>query len=255
MLEKKKVVEVLTKWNILESVQSLKLEELEKLKRMQLSTSSSMRRDGGDGGREGSEESFMRMERNSALNACRKIMSTVAITALSAHSLLAAVKANKENKIDFKHIFDKISSTDCTAALNKALNYLKEIHGFGGIPVFLCELFSQIGIILQEMYGHLTDAGMPELSLPNIFTFPKPSKLDAVASTVEVMSAELGYQVQQILLFMGVALGPFLLWYRSLSSSTSALCAVGDIVTVGNALDNAAFDSYFPQLQSMDTDR
>ena len=255
MLQKKKVVDTLTDWNILESVQSLKLEEFEKLKKIQSSKSSNVRRDSGDGGRENSEDSYMRLERNSALNAFRKVLFTVAITVLSAHSLLAAVKANKENKIDFKRIFDKISATDCTTILNKALHYVKEIHGFGGIPVFLCGLFSQISFIIEEMYEHLVEAGMPKISLPNIFTFPKPSKLDALATTVEVMSAELGYQVQQILLFMGVALGPFLLWYRSLSSSSSALYAVGDIVAVGNALDNPAFDSFFPQLKDLNRDR
>jgi hypothetical protein len=256
MLQKQKVVETLSKWNILESVQSLKLEELEKLRRKQSSKSSDSGRDrdrdSGDGGRVGSEEGFMRMERNRGLNAVRKVLFTVAITALSAHSLLAAVKANKENKIDFKRIFDKISATDCTTILNKVLQYGKEIHGFGGISVFLCGLFSQISFIFQEMYDHLVDAGMPNVSFPNIFSFPKPSKLNVLASTVQVMTAELGYQVQQILLFIGVALGPFLLWYRSLSSSSSALYAVGDIVAVGNALDNPAFDSFFPQLQDPD---
>jgi hypothetical protein len=252
MLQKKKVVEVLTKWNILESVQSLKLEEYEKIKRNFFSKLSDVERDNGNGGREGSEESYIRIERNSGLNAFRKVLFTVAVTVLSAHSLVAAVKANKENKIDFKHIFDKISVTDCTAILNTALHYVKEIPGFGSISVFLCGFFSQISFIFQEMYDHLVDAGMPKVSLPNIFSFPKPSKLDVLASTVEVMSAELGYQVQQILLFMGVALGPFLLWYRSLSSSSNALYAVGDIVAVGNALDNPAFDSFFPQLQDPD---
>lgn len=254
MLQKKAVVDVLSKWNILESVENLKIEEFEKLKRKHVSESSDTRRESGVEGMEDRDEGFVRVERrsNSVLSSLRKVLFTLAITALTALSLLAAVKANKENKIDFKHIFDKISATDCSTVLNKALHGVKDINGFGGIPVFIVDLFSQFGAFLNEMYEHLVDAGFPKISLPNVFTFPKPSKLGAFASTAEVMSADLGFQVQQILLFMGVALGPFLLWYRSLSSSSSALYAFGDIVAVGNALDDPAFDSFFPLLQGLD---
>ena len=250
MTKSKKSSSSLAKWNLLNAVNDLKSKEL---KRYLASTSNSdnTSRDGMRGGKgrgRGGEEGDCVMQntgRTGSTPLVRRVVYTAVLTMLSAYSILQAIQAAESNRVDFNKIFDNIVVADCSAWTSKALYYFRNVNGFQSVSVFLCGVISQLGFLIRQMKEFFMDFGLSDSELPPVFTLLRPSLHDSSMSSAEVLSADMGFQAQQVLLFLVMALGPFLLWTWSFSSSSRALSAVSDMVAVSDALHDPSYDSLF----------
>ena len=258
MTRSKKSSGSLAKWNLLNAVHDLKSKELKRyLASTSTSTSNSgenTSRDGMKGGRgrgrEGDEGEYVlqNIGRIGATPLVRRVVYTAVLTMLSAYSVLQAIEAAASNRIDFNKIFDNIVMADCSAWTSKALYYFRNINGFESVSVFICGVFSQLGFTIRQIKEILMDFGLSDSELPPVFTLLRPSLHDSSMSSAEVLSADMGFQAQQVLLCLAMAIGPFLFWTWSFSSSSRALSAVSDMVAVSDALKDRTYDSLFPQL-------
>lgn len=183
----------------------------------------------------------------------RMTLSTVVVAVLSVRPVLHIIETYIEGggkgrvKLD---IFSRIAVIDLSSAAQETLSPFKSNEIFIRLSASVRALIPKIREIPNLIHEFLSGYGFEGFEYPSFIP-----NLQLHEWNLDQLMGQLGWQkgysnlwVPQIIVLGALSLGPLLLWHRAMSSTSNAVCAVGDVVTVGEALDDPNFNAAFPRL-------
>ena len=185
----------------------------------------------------------------------RMTLSTIVVAVLSVrpvlHIIETYVKGDGEGRAKLD-IFSSIAVMDISSAAQDTLSPLKSNKIFVRLSASVRAVIPKIREIPHQIHEFLSGYGFEGFEYP-----PFIPDLRLREWNLNLLMGQLGWQkgythlwVTQIIVLGALSLGPLLLWHRAMSSSSNAVCAVGDVVIVGEALDDQNFNAAFPRLFS-----
>ena len=251
ILQTKKSIKELKKWNLLEQVENIRIAEDARKNQVESAQYQQLQlqlRPSSDSGR-------LVVDRENRWSTFffggRMMLSTVVVAVLSVRPLLHILETIVIGKGGIElNIFSGIAVIDIQSAAQSVLSPLKETKIFDIASASVCDVLLKAREIPHKIIDFLSGYGFRDFEYPTFLSNLQQSEWNILKNQLEWQKSVATLWVPQIMTLGALALGPLLLWYRAMSSTSKAVCAVGDVFTVGEALDDANFNSAFPLLFS-----
>jgi hypothetical protein len=146
------------------------------------------------------------------------------------------------------NIFSRISVMDIPTVTQSTLAPLQSSKIYSSLLAVVSSLLSSIREIPHQIHEFLPSYGLGDFEYPSFLPNFQSYEWNLVKAQLEWQRRVSTLWVPQMMALGALTLGPLLLWHRVMSSSSKAVCAVGDVVAVGHALDDAHFKAALPLL-------
>ena len=252
ILQTRENIDELKKWNLLEQLENIRTAEEARVTSEESAQNQLQVDLSGDSGRlvVDSENWW-----STFFLSGRMTLSTIVVAVLSVrpvlHIIETYIKGGRKGRAELS-IFSRIAVMDLSSAAEDTLSPLKSNEIFIRLSAFVRAVLPKIREIPNQIHEFLSGYGFEGFEFPSFIP-----NLQLHKWNVDQLMGQLGWQkgysnlwVPQIIVLGALSLGPLLLWHRAMLSSSSAVCAVGDVVTVGEALDDPTFNAAFPRLFS-----
>jgi hypothetical protein len=245
ILQNRKSVEELKKWNLLEQVENIKVAEearvnLDESAQVQLQVGQSR----------GSGRLAVDQWSTFLLNG-RMMVGTIAVAVLSVRPVLHIIetymKGQGQGRAEL-NIFSRIAVMDIPTVTQSTLTPLQSSELYDGLLAALSSFLASIREILHQIHEFLSGYGLGDFEYPSFLPNFETYEWNLVKAQLEWQKRVSTLWVPQMMALGALTLGPLLLWHRVMASSSKAVCAVGDVVAVGHALDDPHFKAALPLL-------
>ena len=195
--------------------------------------------------------------KNSLAYTARQILYILTLTIFSANTILKLTNAF-QNKKNFNSIFDDISILPLT---KKFFFFFNENLFIGKMFDFFGSFITQFLNFLQKSisdFGFDNVTSIPSFPIFSHFSFSSilsslqslNSKYSNISSNnkssiLNLLHADLTIQLQQIIFFIIIIIGPFLLFYQFLPLISTSVESVQNILFMEDILQDSSFDSFF----------
>ena len=236
------------KWNLLEHVENIKVAEEVRVNsvesaQIQLQVSQSR----GSGRLAVDSESRW----STFLLSGRMMVGTIVVAVLSVrpvlHIIETYVKGQGQGRAEL-NIFSRIAVMDIPTVTQNTLAPLQSSEIYNSFLAAASSLLASIREILHQIHEFLSGYGMGDFEYPSFLPNFQSYELNLVKAQLEWQKRVSTLWVPQMMALGALTLGPLLLWHRVMASSSKAVCAAGDVVAVGHALDDAHFKAALPLL-------
>ena len=255
ILQNRKSVEELKKWSLLEQVENIKIAEEVRVysvesAQIQLQVSQSR-------GRAEHQPAISRLAVDSEnqwstfLLSGRMMVGTVAVAVLSVrpvlHIIETYVKGRGQDRAEL-NIFSRMAVMDMPTVAQSTLAPLQSSELYNSLLAALSSLLANIREILHHVHEFLSGYGLGDFENPSFLPNFQSYQWNSMKALIEWQKRVSTIWVPQMMALGALTLGPMLLWHRVMTSSSKAVCAVGDVVAVGHALDDAHFKAALSRL-------
>ena len=194
------------------------------------------------------------VKKNGYVCSARRTLYILTLTILSANSILKLMDAY-QNKKNFNAIFDNVS----------LYPIFEKINLFFQETLFVRKIFEFLGNFIRQfsffLHNTISDFGFENANFFSIFPYfsfsfilsslqSLNSKYSNTSSNIDfsmldLLHADLTFQLQHIMFFISVIIGPFLLFYQFLPLISTSVESVQNLLFMENILPDSSFDSFF----------
>ena len=246
ILQNRNSVEELRKWNLLEQVEDIRIAEDARSDSVESAQNQLQVRPTSISGRLAvdSENHW-----STFLVSGRMMSSTIVVAVLCVRSVFRIMETyvNGKGRIDL-NIFSRIAVMDLPSAAQDTLSPLKANQLFNTLSESVCGLLLKFREMLHQIHEFLSDYGLGDFEYPSYLPNVRLSEWKLLKAHLDWQRSVSTLWITQIMTLGFLTLGPLLLWHRAVLSSSKAVCAAGDVVTVGEALNDLHFKAAFPLL-------